>query len=46
MAHKTGFTARTLNQLLGEAGFAEIAMVRFLEERFIELSEVEKVAAG
>ena len=28
MAHKTGFTARTLNQLLGEAGFAEIAVSR------------------
>lgn len=29
-----------------QAEFTEIAMVRFLEERFIELSEVEKVAAG
>ncbi len=28
MAHKTGFTARTLNQLLGEAGFAEITVSR------------------
>ena len=28
MAHKTGFTARTLNQLLAEAGFAEIAVTR------------------
>jgi len=28
MAHKTGFTARTLNQLLAEAGFADIAVSR------------------
>jgi SAM-dependent methyltransferase len=28
MAHKTGFIARTLNQLLAEAGFAEIAVSR------------------
>ncbi len=28
MAHKTGFTARTLNQLLDDAGFAEIAVSR------------------
>jgi SAM-dependent methyltransferase len=28
MAHKTGFTTRTLNQLLGDAGFAEIAVTR------------------
>ena len=28
MAHKTGFTARTLNRLLAEAGFAEIAVSR------------------
>ncbi len=28
MAHKTGFTARTLDRLLNEAGFAEIAVSR------------------
>jgi SAM-dependent methyltransferase len=28
MAHKTGFTARTLRQLLGEAGFAEVTVQR------------------
>ncbi len=28
MAHKTGFTARTLNRLLDDAGFAEIAVSR------------------
>jgi carbamoyl-phosphate synthase large subunit len=30
--------------LPGHAGFREVAMVRYLEERFIELSEVQKVA--
>ena len=28
MAHKTGFTARTLNRLLSEAGFADVTVTR------------------
>ena len=31
--------------LPGHAGFRELAMVRYLEERFVELSEVQKLSA-